>query len=97
MGAAGDMLTAALLELHDAPEAALTALNRAFTGMAVLSVQQTIVLLSSAIMAMTLLVVPRSIPTHLLICIDIPPLRNGQLHDFFICCLILLCKNPLNR
>ena len=40
MGAAGDMLTAALLELHDAPEAALTALNRAFTGMAVLSAQQ---------------------------------------------------------
>ena len=40
MGVAGDMLTAALLELHDAPEAALTALNRAFTGMAVLSVQQ---------------------------------------------------------
>ncbi|MBP5239509.1 MAG: nickel pincer cofactor biosynthesis protein LarC [Oscillospiraceae bacterium] len=40
MGAAGDMLTAALLELHDAPEAALAVLNRALAGMAVLSVQQ---------------------------------------------------------
>ena len=40
MGAAGDMLTAALLELHDAPEAALTALNQAFTGIAVLSMKQ---------------------------------------------------------
>ena len=40
MGAAGDMLTAALLELHDAPEAALTVLNRAFAGMAVLSMKQ---------------------------------------------------------
>ncbi|MBO7373240.1 MAG: nickel pincer cofactor biosynthesis protein LarC [Oscillospiraceae bacterium] len=40
MGAAGDMLTAALLELHDAPEAALAVLNRALAEMAVLSVQQ---------------------------------------------------------
>ena len=40
MGAAGDMLTAALLELHDTPEAALTVLNRAFAGMAVLSMKQ---------------------------------------------------------
>ena len=40
MGAAGDMLTAALLELHDDPETAVEALNRAFAGKAVLSVQK---------------------------------------------------------
>lgn len=37
MGAAGDMLAAALLELHDAPEQVLETLNRAFAGKAVLS------------------------------------------------------------
>ena len=40
MGAAGDMLTAALLELHDAPAAVLDTLNRAFAGRAVLSVRK---------------------------------------------------------
>ena len=40
MGAAGDMLTAALLELHDAPEAVLTDLNRAFAGKAVLTARK---------------------------------------------------------
>ena len=40
MGAAGDMLTAALLELHDDPETAVETLNRAFAGKAVLSVQK---------------------------------------------------------
>lgn len=37
MGAAGDMLTAALLELHPKPEEAVAALNAAFAGRAVLS------------------------------------------------------------
>ena len=37
MGAAGDMLTAALLELHEHPEQVLETLNRAFAGKAVLS------------------------------------------------------------
>ncbi|MBO5543261.1 MAG: DUF111 family protein, partial [Oscillospiraceae bacterium] len=37
MGAAGDMLTAALLELHPSPEAVLESLNRVFAGKAVLS------------------------------------------------------------
>ena len=41
MGAAGDMLTAALLELHAQPEAVLDTLNRAFDGKAVLSSQST--------------------------------------------------------
>lgn len=36
MGVAGDMLTAALLELHPNPEAAVAALNAAFGGRAVL-------------------------------------------------------------
>ncbi len=40
MGAAGDMLTAALLELHDTPEAVTETLNRAFAGRAVLSVEK---------------------------------------------------------
>ena len=40
MGAAGDMLTAALLELHDDPEAVLDTLNSAFAGRAVLSVRK---------------------------------------------------------
>ena len=40
MGAAGDMLTAALLELHECPETVLETLNRAFAGKAVLSVQK---------------------------------------------------------
>ncbi len=40
MGAAGDMLTAALLELHECPEAAVETLNRAFAGKAVLSVRK---------------------------------------------------------
>ena len=40
MGAAGDMLTAALLELHERPETVLETLNRAFAGKAVLSVQK---------------------------------------------------------
>ena len=40
MGAAGDMLTAALLELHEQPEAVLDTLNRAFNGKAVLSVRK---------------------------------------------------------
>lgn len=40
MGAAGDMLTAALLELHEQPEAVLNTLNRAFDGRAVLSVRK---------------------------------------------------------
>ena len=40
MGAAGDMLTAALLELHNAPGTAVETLNRAFAGKAVLSVQK---------------------------------------------------------
>ena len=40
MGAAGDMLTAALLELHEQPEAVLATLNRAFDGKAVLSVRK---------------------------------------------------------
>lgn len=40
MGAAGDMLTAALLELHEHPEAVLDALNRVFDGKAVLSVRK---------------------------------------------------------
>ena len=40
MGAAGDMLTAALLELHAQPEAVLDTLNRAFDGKAVLSVRK---------------------------------------------------------
>ena len=40
MGAAGDMLTAALLELHEQPEAVLDTLNRAFDGKAVLSVRK---------------------------------------------------------
>ena len=40
MGAAGDMLTAALLELHEHPEAVLDTLNRAFDGKAVLSVRK---------------------------------------------------------
>ena len=37
MGAAGDMLTAALLELHPSPEAVLESLNRVFAGKTVLS------------------------------------------------------------
>ena len=40
MGAAGDMLTAALLELHDQPEEVLNTLNLAFAGRAVLSVRK---------------------------------------------------------
>ena len=40
MGVAGDMLTAALLELHEQPEAVLNTLNRAFDGKAVLSVRK---------------------------------------------------------
>ncbi|MBQ9661939.1 MAG: nickel pincer cofactor biosynthesis protein LarC [Oscillospiraceae bacterium] len=40
MGAAGDMLTAALLELHDDPDAVLETLNRAFAGKAVLSLRK---------------------------------------------------------
>ncbi len=40
MGAAGDMLTAALLELHEQPEAVLDTLNRAFAGKTVLSVRK---------------------------------------------------------
>ena len=40
MGAAGDMLTAALLELHDRPENVLEMLNNAFAGKAVLSAQK---------------------------------------------------------
>ena len=40
MGAAGDMLTAALLELHEQPEQVLDTLNRAFEGRAVLSVRK---------------------------------------------------------
>ena len=40
MGAAGDMLSAALLELHDAPETVLETLNRAFAGKAVLSLRK---------------------------------------------------------
>ena len=40
MGAAGDMLSAALLELHDSPETVLDTLNLAFTGKAVLSVKK---------------------------------------------------------
>ena len=40
MGAAGDMLTAALLELHEHPEAVLGTLNRAFDGKAVLTVRK---------------------------------------------------------
>ena len=40
MGAAGDMLAAALLELHDAPEQVLETLNRAFAGKAVLSLRK---------------------------------------------------------
>ena len=37
MGAAGDMLTAALLELHPSPSTVLDSLNRVFSGKAVLS------------------------------------------------------------
>ena len=40
MGAAGDMLTAALLELHDEPEKALKNLNRIFEGKAVLTAEK---------------------------------------------------------
>lgn len=40
MGAAGDMLTAALLELHDDPGEILNTLNRVFAGKAVLSVRK---------------------------------------------------------
>ena len=40
MGAAGDMLTAALLELHEHPEAVLDTLNRVFDGKAVLTVRK---------------------------------------------------------
>ena len=40
MGAAGDMLTAALLELHDAPEAVLAELIRAFAGKAALAARK---------------------------------------------------------
>ena len=40
MGAAGDMLSAALMELHDSPETVLDTLNRAFAGKAVLSVKK---------------------------------------------------------
>ena len=40
MGAAGDMLTAALLELHDRPYEILEKLNHAFAGKAVLSVRK---------------------------------------------------------
>ena len=40
MGAAGDMLAAALLELHDNPDAVLETLNRVFAGKAVLSVRK---------------------------------------------------------
>ena len=40
MGAAGDMLTAALLELHPEPETAVETLNRAFDGKAVLTVRK---------------------------------------------------------
>ena len=40
MGAAGDMLTAALLELHEHPETVLDTLNRVFDGKAVLSVRK---------------------------------------------------------
>ena len=40
MGAAGDMLTAALLELHENPGMVLETLNRVFDGKAILSVQK---------------------------------------------------------
>ncbi len=40
MGAAGDMLTAALLELHNTPDRVLETLNRVFSGKAVLSVRK---------------------------------------------------------
>ena len=40
MGAAGDMVTAALLELHDAPDTVLTKLNRVFAGKAVLTARK---------------------------------------------------------
>ena len=40
MGAAGDMLTAALLELHENPDTVLATLNRVFAGRAVLSVRK---------------------------------------------------------
>ena len=40
MGAAGDMLTAAMLELQDEPESALETLNSLFEGKAVLTVRQ---------------------------------------------------------
>ena len=40
MGAAGDMLTAALLELCDEPDRVLETLNRAFAGRAVLSAEK---------------------------------------------------------
>ena len=40
MGAAGDMLTAALLELHDNPASVLETLNRAFEGRAVLTASE---------------------------------------------------------
>ena len=40
MGAAGDMLSAALLELHDSPETVLDTLNRAFAGKAVLTLRK---------------------------------------------------------
>ena len=40
MGAAGDMLTAAMLELQDEPESALETLNSLFEGTAVLTVHQ---------------------------------------------------------
>ena len=40
MGAAGDMLTAAMLELQDEPESALETLNSLFEGKAVLTVHQ---------------------------------------------------------
>ena len=40
MGAAGDMLTAALLELHKNPDTILATLNRVFAGRAVLSVRK---------------------------------------------------------
>ncbi len=40
MGAAGDMLTAALLELHDDPDAVIRTLNEAFGGRAVISARK---------------------------------------------------------
>ena len=40
MGAAGDMLTAAMLELQDEPESVLATLNSLFEGKAVLTVHQ---------------------------------------------------------